>query len=74
MTPSAGFEFTASSQPSLTLMQSKFGGSVQDGLRPGRQQIIYYRQIVDEYVARLEDVVKDVRLDVSAFGLRSFYY
>lgn len=55
-------------------MQSKFGGSVQDGLRPGRQQIIYYRQIVDEYVARLEDVVKDVRLDVSAFGLRSFYY
>jgi hypothetical protein len=46
-------------------MQSKFGGSVQDGLRPGRQQIIYYRQIVDEYVARLEDVVRDVQLDVS---------
>jgi hypothetical protein len=58
-------EFSFLSQPSMTLTESKFGGSVQDGLRPGRQQIVYYRKIMDEYVARLEDVIKDVRLDVS---------
>lgn len=41
---------------------------MQDGLRPGRQQIVYYRQIMDEYVARLEDVARDVRLDVSSLS------
>jgi hypothetical protein len=54
------------SQPGPTLVQSKFAGSVQDGLRPGPDQIMFYRRIMDEYVARLEDVVKDVRLDVSS--------